>query len=90
MKSKPRLKSKTLWTNGVLIALAVAILNLPEMAAWIETLPDTYHVITLILVGAVNIVLREVTDQPLSGWTKPLQIVSDTSQKPQAKPKAKK
>ncbi len=67
---KPRIKSKTLWTNSVLIGLALAILNLPEMSALVKTLPDTYQMVALIVFGAVNIVLREVTTSPLGGWVK--------------------
>ncbi len=67
---KPRIKSKTLWANGALVVLALAILNLPEMSVQVKTLPDTYQMVALIVFGAANIVLREVTTSPLGGWVK--------------------
>lgn len=91
MKTKPRLKSKTFVASGSLITLALAILALPELAAWVATLPPIAQAVALLVIGGLGMYLREVTDQPLGGWLRapkpelPIQSLAKPGKKQAAK-----
>lgn len=66
MNTKPWYKSKTIYFGGALsalglAALGLAILDLPEFQKIVETLPDGYQGIALLVVGIISLVLRSIT-----------------------------
>lgn len=60
MQTKPILKSKTLWVNGIIFAASF----IPQVAEWVKAHPTEI----LSLLGAANIILRLATKGKVSLW----------------------
>lgn len=66
MDSKPWYKSKTVWANIIVVAVAIGI----YLQSQPGVIPEQYAVYFAAFLGALNIVLRFVSDQPIT-LTKP-------------------
>ncbi len=57
--------SKTFRFSGGLAALGLAVLSIPELQTFIETLPGEYQALVLLIVSAAMAWLRHVTTGPV-------------------------
>jgi len=63
---KSRLKSKTYYFAGLLLAVGTAILAVPELQAFLSTLPPAVYGYVSLTLGIIAAILRELTKEPLS------------------------
>lgn len=61
MDAKPWWESKTIWTNAIVVVVAILMLATEQL----NLSPETVKIL-LFLAGALGIVLRAVTNQPLT------------------------
>jgi len=68
VEGKSRLKSKTNVFGGLLIAYGIAILSVPELLPLLNALlPEQYQPFVPIVIGAIVMILREITAEPIAG-----------------------